>query len=108
MKYYINKEHPIIERILTSKNIKKDDVKTILKLISETTPVEAIIQNYSENPESIELRNEGKELEQGTILLAQMMYDSLSKSGVNREMALKQILNIEPFNEYPQLIEHVN
>lgn len=108
MKYYINTEHPIIDSILTSKNIKKDDVKIILKLIRETTPIEAIIQNYSENPESIELRNEGKELEQGTILLAQMMYDSLSKSGVSREMTLKQILNIEPFNEYPQLIEHLN
>ncbi|MFB6343860.1 ATP-binding protein [Saccharicrinis sp. FJH62] len=104
--YYINEEHPILNNILSKDVIEKKDLKSIFKLIGETTPVEAIIQNYSENPESVELRDEHKELEQGTIQLAKLMYDSLLQSGISKEIAVKQILNIEPFNEYPQLIEY--
>jgi len=106
--YYINEEHPILSNILSKDVIEKKDIKSIFKLIGETTPVEAIIQNYSENPESVELRHEQKELEQGTIQLAKLMYDSLLQSGISKEIAVKQILNIEPFNEYPQLIEYLN
>lgn len=88
--------------------VEKKDIKTILKLIGETTPVEAIIQNYSENPESAELRSEQRELENGTIQLAKLMFKSLQKSGLSNEIAIKQILRIEPFNEYPQIIEYLN
>ena len=106
--YYINEEHPVLNGILNNNVVEKKDVKTILKLIGETTPVEAIIQNYSENPESVELRSEQKELEQGTIQLAKLMFESLQKSGISNDIAIKQILNIEPFNEYPQIIEYLN
>ena len=105
--YYINEEHPVLKKSLNGDIIEKKDLKVILKLIGDTTPVEAIIQNYSENPESVELRGEQKELEQGTIKLAKMMFESLMQSGVSSDIAVKQILNIEPFNEYPQIIEYL-
>lgn len=105
--YYINEEHPILKKNLDAEVIGKKDLKTILRLIGETTPVEAIIQNYSENPESVELRGEHKELDPGTIQLAKLMFESLIKSGITNEIAIKQILNIEPFNEYPQIIEYL-
>jgi len=107
IKYYISKDNPLIKRVLELDNISKDDVNTILKLIGETTPVEAIIQNYSEKPESLELRDNDKELEQGTIDLAQLMFSSLIKSGISKDIAIKQIFTIQPFNEYPQLIEYL-
>jgi hypothetical protein len=47
------------------------------------------------------------ELEEGTILLAKMMFDSLKQTGVSNELAIKQILNIQPFNEFPQLLEYL-
>ncbi|MDA3928518.1 MAG: ATP-binding protein [Prolixibacteraceae bacterium] len=103
--YYVNESHPIISKILESETITAKEIKSTLKLIGRTTPIEAIIQNYSENPESLELRNETRELDSGTIQLAQLMFSSLKKSGVSSDIAIKQILNIEPFNEYPQLIE---
>ncbi|MDY0103028.1 MAG: ATP-binding protein [Lentimicrobium sp.] len=103
--YYINESHPIISKLLETETIIEKEFKSTLRLIGRTIPVEAIIQNYSENPESIELRNETRELDPGTIQLAQLMFSSLKQSGVCNEIAIKQILNIEPFNEYPQLIE---
>ncbi|NPD85368.1 ATP-binding protein [Lentimicrobium sp. L6] len=103
--YYINEEHPIVSKILNAQKIEPKELKSLLKLIGNTTPVESIIQNYSENPESIELRNVTKELDTGTAQLAQMMFSSLKISGISKDIAIKQILNIEPFNEFPQLIE---
>ena len=106
--YYINEQHPLLDRIINKESIEKKDLKTLLRLIGETAPVEAIIQNYSENPESVELRSEHKELAQGTIQLAKLMFESLKQSGVANDIAIKQILNIEPFNEFPQIIEYLN
>ena len=75
-------------------------------MIGETTPVESIIQFHSEEPESHELRDNQTEPDSGTIELARMMYSSLNSSGMDRELAIKQIFNIEPFNQYTQLIEY--
>lgn len=105
--YYINEDHPIIAKSLENDFLSKKDYKTILKLIGKTIPLEAIIQNYSENPESLELRDVEIELEPGTIQLAKMMYDSLKQTGISNELAIKQILNIQPFNEFPQLLEYL-
>jgi hypothetical protein len=104
--YYINLEHPVIKGLLEQPSIRATDFKTVLKLIGETIPIEAIIRYHSEEPESHELRDQFKELESKTIQLAQMMYKSLLKSGTSHDMAVKQIFRIEPFNQYPQLIEY--
>lgn len=106
--YYINKEHPIIKNSLEAEIITKNNINSILKLVGDTTPVEAIIQNYSEKPESLELRGVNKELDSATIQLALRMFESLKISGINKDIAIKQILNIQPFNDFPQLIEHLN
>ncbi|SHE99028.1 Histidine kinase-, DNA gyrase B-, and HSP90-like ATPase [Bacteroides luti] len=107
VKYYINQDHPIIARLFNSDNIDKSDLKMLLNLIGNSTPIESIIQNYSENPESFELRSENSELEEGTISLARLMFDSLLQTGLSHDFALKQIFHIQPFNEYPQLIEYL-
>lgn len=104
--YYINEEHAIIKGLLEKEFISSFEFKSALKLISETIPVESIIQFQSEEPESHELRDNQMELDLGTIELAKMMYSSLKLSGMDRELAIKQIFNIEPFNHFSQLIEY--
>ena len=105
--YYINEEHPIVNDLLTREQITNKDLKRLLKLIGETAPVESIIQYHSEEPESHELRDTNKDLDQATIEVATMMFDSLKKQGVSREIALKQIFNIEPFNQFPELEQYL-
>ena len=107
LEYSINEDHPVIRSIAESDTITKKDLKTVLNLIADTIPLETIIQNYSEDPQQFELRSENKELDEGTVALAKMMFKSLLISGVSAEIAQKQILHIEPFNEYPQLIEYL-
>lgn len=106
--YYINQEHPLLKQLLEKESISRSDLKKLLRLIGETTPVESIVQYHSEEPESHELRENSTEPDSAIIELASMMYNSLRKSGAGKEIAIKHIFNIEPFNQYPQLIEYFN
>ncbi|NKI26639.1 ATP-binding protein [Arenibacter sp. 6A1] len=106
--YYINEEHPIIKRLLEKENISKRDIKSLLKLIGDTTPVESIIQFHSEDPQSHELRESKFELDNGMIEVARKMHSSLRSQGLTKETAAKQIFNIEPFNQYPELLQYLN
>lgn len=106
--YYINTDHTLIKDLLEKDSITKREFKTALRIIGETTPVESIIQFHSEEPESHELRDSIAELDNGTVEVATMMYNSLKSQGINRETAIKQIFNIEPFNQYPELEQYFN
>jgi hypothetical protein len=106
--YYINPDHALIKDALEKEAITKQEFKRVLSLIGETTPVESIIQYHSEEPESHELRDSSRELDQGTIEVATMMYESLKTQGLNQETATKQIFNIEPFNQFPELEQYFN
>jgi len=106
--YYVNTEHPVIKQMLEQEYICRSDFKKVLNIIGETTPVESIIQYNSEEPESHELRDKIKEPDSVSVELAKKMYESLRSSGIAREIAIKQIFNIEPFNQYPQLEEYFN
>lgn len=105
--YYINSEHPLIKGLMDQSTISKKEFKTVLNLIGETTPVESIIQYHSEEPESHELRKACAKLDQGIVELSIIYFDSLKKSGMTNEVALKNVFNTEPFNLYPELIEYL-
>lgn len=106
--YYVNSEHSLIKDLLDKNTISNKEFKSVLRLIGETTPVESIIQYHSEEPESHELRDKNRELDQGTIEVATMMFESLKAQGLKKETATKQIFNIEPFNQYPELEQYFN
>jgi hypothetical protein len=106
--YYINEQHPLVKSLLDSESIKPKELRQLLKLIGQTSPVEAIIQYHSEEPQSHELRESFKELDEGTVKLAKMMYEASIAGGMSRDMAIKQIFKIEPFNEYPELTAYLN
>ena len=91
--------------MLNKESITKHELKRVLSLIGKTTPVESIIQYHSEEPESHELRDSSRELDQGTIELAILMFKSLMAQNISPELAIKQIFNIEPFNQYPELVQ---
>ncbi len=104
--YYVNQEHPLIQRLLEKDHIPKAEFRQALKLIGDATPVESIIQYHSEEPESHELRDVAAEPDKATIELAVMMYKSLRAQGTAHDLAAKQVFNIQPFDQFPQLIEY--
>lgn len=96
--YEINQEHPFI----SSMDLKA--IKPLIRLLEETLPVPLIVINESENPDSffrpfekVAASNELKEL-------LKTVYNSLLNTNTP-EQAKSKLLLIEPFNEYPELIE---
>ena len=102
--YHINRHHPVLVAA-TESGSTSAALETILRLIEKNLPVETILYYHNENPAANELRNADLELDPSVIKLGKLIFNKLLVQGFSAEVALKQILNIEPFNQYPQLIE---
>lgn len=101
--YEVNRDHPIIKEIIKNNPDSKKQINSLLRLVEETVPVPLITLNESEKPDSILRPFEGSVGNELTELL-KLMYESLL-SNFSPEQAKQQLLFIEPFNEYPELIE---
>ncbi len=102
--YEINRNHPFIKEILEKSSIEKFDLSILLRFLEETVPVSLITIRESEKPEI-----QGSPFEFADDLpvrnLMKQMYSSLLLKNYSEEKAKSIILNIEPFNLYPQYID---
>ncbi|RZJ91910.1 MAG: ATP-binding protein [Chryseobacterium sp.] len=105
IRYKINRAHPIVSSF--TRDFPSGQCEKLLKLIERSIPIETIIHYQSEDPGIHELRKEAPELEAGMVDAARMIFSALCAQGSSSEIAVKQVLNIEPFNHYPQLIEYL-
>jgi hypothetical protein len=104
--YQINREHPLINNLLNSSNGPEPELTALLKFIEETVPVPLITIKESEQPE---LQSQPfEETDQDPVRKAmKQMYDRLLSEGRSDDQAKSIILNIEPFNLFPQFIEYL-
>lgn len=104
--YEINREHPLIKDIIYKTESFKSDVNLLLKFIEETVPIPLITIRESEQPEIHGQAFEGIDPDpiRKTI---KRMYESLIEKGKSPEDAKSLIINIEPFNLYPQYISSI-
>lgn len=105
--YEINQDHPLVNLLLAQNQTSKKDLKRLLAVIEKNIPIETILFYQSENPSLHELREPYRELDEPTKLMAKRMFDALMIAGTNRDIAIKQILKIEPFNHFPELNEYL-
>lgn len=104
--YEINREHPLINMLLNSLNM-SPELNQLLRFIEETVPVPLITIKESENPENQGYPFEG--IDQNPLIkVMRQMFDKLTKEGKSEDQAKAIILNIEPFNLFPQFIEYLN
>lgn len=104
--YQINRDHPIIKNLITNLNGKGSELNELLHYIEETVPVPLITIKESEAPEIQGQPFEG--IDHNPLLrVMKQMYENLCNEGKTDDQAKGIILNIEPFNLYPQFIEHL-
>ena len=102
--YKINRNHPLIERLKKQAITEPDKaIEILLRFIEETIPTKSIYIKEAEDEEA-----EGKPFE-GTshseiINLMKQVYDSLIIQGKTDSEAKAIILNLEPFNHFPEYI----
>ena len=106
--YKINRDHPLLNKIKDlAKTDSNDAINILLKFIEETIPVKSIYIKESEVPEL-----QGKPFEDTNhdviIQTMKMMYNSLISNGRSREQAKAIIINIEPFNSFPQILDSID
>lgn len=104
--YKINRDHPLIKEFIQDAE-DGGNVKSILKMIEETVPVPLITLRESEEPENQAQPFESTEHDVIHEVMKQM-YDNLISSGRKPDEAKSLIVNIEPFNYYPEYVELLN
>jgi hypothetical protein len=103
--YQVNRDHPLIREVMESLPSHKKRFNMLLRIIEETVPVPLITLNESEKPDAQGKPFEGEDKDL-LELLTQVFKILLAKNGP--EQAKRLLMFMEPFNEYPELIESMN
>lgn len=104
--YRINRQHPLICRILSDEAPDRHTLQAALRLIEESVPVPLIILNKSQKPECEALPFE--QAESGEVYeLAIQLYQALVHSGVSRAEAIERLYRMEPFNRLSEFIANL-
>lgn len=105
--YKINREHPLIESIRNQAASEPDKaIETLIRFIEETIPTKAIYIKEAEEPEAQGKPFEGTKHDE-IIRLMQKVFCSLLEQGKDDSEARSIILNLEPFNHYPEYITNL-
>ncbi len=105
--YRLNRKHPLLTELLTKSNELKGKIENVLKFIEETVPVPLITLQENENKKPHGYPFEGADHEAIRDIM-KTMYHNLIKNGKTDEQAKSRILNIEPFNFFPEYLEHLS
>lgn len=105
--FKVNRKHPVIEEIKKQAREKPEkSLESLLKLIEETIPTKSIYIKESEIPEAQGKPYEGLASED-ILALMRPIYNSYIEQGKPVDEARAAVLNIEPFNYYPELILNI-
>jgi len=100
--YKLNREHPVIKDFITE--IKNNELNNLFRFIEETIPIPLITLRESENSGLQGLPFEGINHE----LLKEKIkecFDDLLNKGLSVDSIIVKLLQIEPFDKYPEYIE---
>lgn len=104
--YKIERKHPVVKSILASSKNKKE-LNALITMIEKTIPVETIIVNDRENPNS---HIHSKHSSEEDLVPLKKWYDEhmdfLTKGNrMSREEAFEKLITMEPFNLYLSELE---
>ena len=103
--YKINREHPLIDRTNTKAKDKPiKAIETLLRFIEETIPVKSIYIREAEESETQGKPFEGVKHDEIWTLMKNI-FENLMKQGKTSEEAKSVIINLEPFNNFPEYLE---
>lgn len=104
MRYRIEESHPSVAAVLESAGTLAPLIKSMLRVIEETVPVQKIWLDTAENKETPRTGFDGEPnaavIEVATVLF----YDLIERKGMSVENARKSMSRTEPFQKYPALV----
>ena len=103
IRYRIDESHPSIAAVLAS-SASPELVKSMLRVIEETVPVQRIWLDTAENKETPRTGFEGEPNAAVLEIAAILFNDLIERKGLTIEDARKSMLRTEPFQNFPSLI----
>ena len=104
MRYRIDETHPSVSAVLESAGALAPLVKSMLRVIEETVPVQRIWLDTAENKETPRTGFDG-EPNAAVIEVASVLFnDLIERKGLSVEEARKSMARTEPFQKYPALV----
>ncbi len=101
--YGINREHPLVAEALRIPKPYRRTINAALRLVEETVPTPSITIDHAEQPQSQAGPFEGVQSREVLAVLAEV-YRTLRKRGLSRAQVQERIVNMEPFDRYPELV----
>ncbi|QTD37098.1 ATP-binding protein [Polaribacter batillariae] len=102
--YKINRSHPLLNELFSKSGDMKKEIEKVIQFIEETIPVPLITLQESENEKPHGQPFEG--IDHNAIKnTMQKLFSSYLLTGSSVEKAKARLLNMEPFNFYPEYIE---
>jgi Histidine kinase-, DNA gyrase B-, and HSP90-like ATPase len=105
--YAVNQEHPLVQEALNLPGNCQPLIRSLLRLLEETVPVQQIWIDNSTEPEKQAQPFDGVPSEQVLGVMLQI-YQALRKSGMNQMQARDRILTMEPFHYFENLVENLS
>jgi hypothetical protein len=104
VRYRIEDSHPSVAAVLESAGALAPLIKSMLRVIEETVPVQKIWLDTSANKETPLTAFDG-EPNDAVIEVATVLFDDLvGRKGLSVDEARKSMLRTEPFQRYPALV----
>jgi hypothetical protein len=101
--YQVNRDHPLVKRMLEEFGPRIEDLETLLRMVEETVPAPLMILDASERPDGQSTPFEGSTPSE-ILKVAQRLYQVLRDTGLSEADARSRLLAMEPFNHFPELV----
>ena len=102
--YKINRNHPLIEELFLKSHGIENNIEKVIQFIEETVPVPLISLHESENEKPHGQPFEGANHDAIKETLSKL-YNGFISNGFTSEKAKARLLNMEPFNFFPEYID---
>lgn len=99
--YKINRSHPLVRKVLEESD-DKPALRALLNLVEQTVPAPLIAIKNAEAPDSFGQPFEGASQDLRKAMDA--VYSALRRHDDDPAAAARQLIAMEPFNQYPELI----
>ena len=105
MRYRIDLDHPAVGCVLEEAGPLIAQVRTMLRIIEETIPVQRIWLDTTEGRETPRTGFAGDPPHEVKTVLETMFRNMVSRKGLSPSLAKERLLHTEPFQSYPHLVD---
>jgi len=104
--YHLNREHPLVNRVLERSGAERSATIALLRLIEESIPVPLIVLTSAEKPDQGSTPFEYTPSSEIYSVMTELFL-ALVASGLNKEEALRKLRSMEPFDRFPEYVQNL-